>query len=96
MAIHSELVPQKRALLETLADVLASLCEQQISSQARLASRCNLDMKNAAKYIDFLLSAQFAIINSNAELEITDKGREFLEEYKKLIDKLKEKEGSIK
>jgi predicted transcriptional regulator len=89
MALGSDVIQKKRALFETISDLLDTLCEQHSWRHTSLAYRCRLDTRTSAKYVNFLLNAQLAItVDPDRKLQITDKGREFLDQYRKLIEML--------
>jgi predicted transcriptional regulator len=95
VAIRSDLIHEKRVLFDIIAELLVALCEQQLWTPTRLAYRCKLDSRTSTKYVNYLLEVQFAVrINGNTQLQVTDKGREFLNEYKKLI-KMLQQESSL-
>lgn len=95
MAVRSDVIQQKRVLFDIIADLLDALCEQQVWTPTRLAYRCKLDSRTSTKYVNYLLELRFAVrVNGNTQLQMTDKGREFLHEYMKLI-KMLEQESSL-
>jgi predicted transcriptional regulator len=95
MAVRSDIIGQKRVLFDIIAELLAALREQQVWTPTRLAYRCKLDSRTSTKYVNYLLEVQFAVrINGKTQLQMTDRGREFLHEYMKLI-KMLQQESSL-
>jgi predicted transcriptional regulator len=95
MALRSDVIQEKRAVFDIIADLLEALCEQQVWTPTRLAYRCKLDSRTSTKYIEYILNAQLAVkINASTQLQITEKGRDFLLQYMNLI-KMLQQEGSL-
>jgi predicted transcriptional regulator len=73
----------KRAYFDIVANLLEPLLEEH-SGKTKLASRANLDTRATRRYLNLILQTNLIELNGNDTLRITPKGREFLEEYRKL------------
>ena len=72
----------KRTLLEILSSLLAVL-EDNPCKKTALTTKANLDSKASRRYIDYLL--QNGLISRDGDnFRITEEGRDFLKEYRKL------------
>jgi len=80
---ESALIPvrQKRNYLEIIYDILSSIPDEGIK-MTHLANRALLDYKIMVKYLKQLEREGHVTINS--KVYITEKGKIFLEEYKRL------------
>ena len=75
---------RKRGFLDIIASLLAIL-EEGAHNKTILASRANLATRSSTAYIDIIL--RFGLVAKDEHtnsFKLTDKGRRFLEEYKKL------------
>jgi predicted transcriptional regulator len=73
----------KRAYFDIVASLL-ELLQEEPSNKTKLASRANLDTRATHKYIELTLKTKLIHLDGSNELRITTKGKEFLEEYRKL------------
>jgi predicted transcriptional regulator len=73
----------KRAYFDIVANLLEEVSEQP-SSKTNVASRANLDTRATQRYLDLILKTQLIKIDNENIIRITGKGKDFLEEYKKL------------
>lgn len=74
-------IRQKRTFLDIVNDILSSIPQSGIKP-THLANKAMLDYKILLKYLKQLEKEGHIAING--KIYITDKGKEFLEEYKKL------------
>ncbi|MGH9922131.1 MAG: winged helix-turn-helix domain-containing protein [Nitrososphaerales archaeon] len=75
---------RKRGFFDIIASLLQIL-EEGACNKTALASRANLATRSSTSYVDILL--QFNLVSkdeSRKAFKLTEKGRMFLEEYKKL------------
>ena len=80
----SKLAQLKRAYFDIIADVLEAL-EQEACNKTKLASKSNLDTRASGRYI--LLLLRLGLVRrelSDNSINLTEKGRNFLEHYVKL------------
>ncbi len=73
----------KRGFLEIMSTMLGVL-EEQSSKKTSLASRANLSTRASNRYVDSLVRFNFAVESNEYGLCITEKGRAFSNEYRKL------------
>lgn len=73
----------KRAYFDIVANLLEALLEEP-ANKTNLASRANLDTRATHRYLELIIKTRLIQMNDQNELRITTKGKEFLEEYKKL------------
>jgi len=74
----------KRGLFDIVASLLEVL-EAGDCNKTTLASRANLATRSSRRYINMILRFNFVVkVESMNFFKITDKGRRFLEEYRKL------------
>jgi len=73
----------KRAYFDIVASLLEALSEEP-AHKTNLASRANLDTRATNRYLTLILQTNLVAIDGNSEIRITPKGKDFLEEYKKL------------
>ena len=66
-----------------MASLLEALSEEP-SHKTNLASRANLDTRATNRYLTLILQTNLVTIDADSEIRITPKGKDFLEEYKKL------------
>jgi predicted transcriptional regulator len=81
---------ERRASYDICAALLRILLEDSGISQTRLALETNLDTRGIARYMDMLIrnhlvSRQEVASNNRPFIQITDKGRLFLEQYNHLM-----------
>ena len=74
----------KRGIFDVMASLLEVL-EDGPCNKTRMASRANLATRSSTRYINFVLRFNLVSKNDSNYFTITDKGRMFLEEYKKLM-----------
>jgi predicted transcriptional regulator len=79
----SGLAQLKRAYFDIVANVLEALANEP-TNKTNLASRANLDTRAIHRYLELLLKTKLIQMDHENELRITIKGKEFLEEYRKL------------
>ena len=76
-------VSAKRSMLDIVWDILSSIPEEGIR-KTPLANKAMVDFKVMDKYLKLLISEGFVkTSNTNGKIHITDKGKRFLEEYKR-------------
>jgi len=73
----------KRAYFDIVANLLEALVEEP-ANKTNLASRANLDTRATHRYLELILKTKLIQLNGESELRITTKGKEFLDEYRKL------------
>jgi predicted transcriptional regulator len=73
----------KRAYFDIVASLLEALSEES-SNKTNLASRANLDTRATNRYLNLILKTKLVIMDGDNALRITPKGKDFLEEYRKL------------
>jgi predicted transcriptional regulator len=73
----------KRAYFDIVASLLEALSEEP-SHKTNLASRANLDTRATNRYLTLILQTNLVAMDEDSEIRITPKGKNFLEEYKKL------------
>ncbi len=75
---------RKRGIFDVIASLLEIL-EEGRCNKTTLSTRANLDTRSSKRYIDMLLKFNLVLNqNSHNSFKITDKGKDFLEEYKAL------------
>jgi predicted transcriptional regulator len=78
------LLDRKRGLFDIVANLLEVL-ESGGCSKTTLASKANLATRSSTRYIAMILGFEMVIREESTNLfKITDKGRRFLDEYRKL------------
>jgi len=80
----------RRDKMKIYGDLLAAISEEAKSQKivlTRVQVRINVPYDRLKAYISELTELQ--LIRSDASLEITDKGRKYLKEYKRIIDFMK-------
>jgi predicted transcriptional regulator len=80
------ILQEKRASYDILAGLLHVLSTEPEINQTRLAQRSHLDTRMTAKYLKLLLdnllvNKEYRRINNRPIVQITQKGRGFLEQY---------------
>jgi predicted transcriptional regulator len=73
----------KRAYFDIVANLLEALSEEP-ANKTKLASRANLDTRATQRYLSLILKTKLIDVDSANLLRITPKGKEFLEDYRKL------------
>lgn len=73
----------KRAYFDIVANILEALSDGP-SNKTNLASKANLDTRATHRYVDLILRTKLIYLDKENEIRITPKGKEFLEEYRKL------------
>lgn len=73
----------KRAYFDIVANLLEALSDEP-SNKTNLASRANLDTRATHRYLDLILKTKLVYMDGENEIRITSKGKEFLDEYRKL------------
>ena len=73
----------KRAYFDIVANLLEALSEEP-ANKTRLASKSNLDTRATHRYLSLILKTKLITVDPDNTLRITAKGKDFLEEYKKL------------
>ena len=75
---------RKRGLFAIVASMLEVL-ESGACGKTTVASKANLSTRSANKYINFVIKVNLVVRDESANfLKTTEKGRKFLEEYRKL------------
>ncbi|MEM3157732.1 MAG: winged helix-turn-helix domain-containing protein [Nitrososphaerales archaeon] len=75
---------QKRGVFDIVGNLLEHL-EAGAYAKTALASKANLSTRSSSKYISLILRVKLAVRDESTNLyKLTDKGRKFLEEYRKL------------
>ena len=75
---------RKRGIFDVVASILEVL-EGGACNKTTLASRANLATRSSKRYINMILRFDLATKDeSTNSFRVTDKGRQFLEEYKKI------------
>ncbi len=80
----------RRDKMKIYGDLLAAISEEAKNQKivlTRVQVRINVPYDRLKAYISELTELQ--LIRSDASLEITDKGRKYLKEYKRIIDFMK-------
>jgi predicted transcriptional regulator len=74
----------KRTIFDVIADILAILDENNCNKTV-LAGRANLDSRSSTNYINMLSRSNLITrdVSSNC-FKITERGRDYLEQYRKL------------
>lgn len=67
--------------------MLSILSEQRCSSTA-LATKCNMDTKSLTEMLSMVLKCEL-VAQSGNHIQITDKGKSFLDEYEVLAEMLR-------
>ena len=73
----------KRAYFDIVANLLEAVSEEP-ANKTKLASKANLDTCATQRYLSLILKTKLIDVDSAHTLRITAKGKEFLEEYRKL------------
>jgi predicted transcriptional regulator len=73
----------KRAYFDIVANLLEALSDEP-SNKTNLASKANLDTRATHRYLNLILKTKLIYMDDANELRITSKGKDFLEEYRKL------------
>jgi predicted transcriptional regulator len=73
----------KRAYFDIVANLLEAVSDRP-SSKTNLSSRANLDTRATHRYLDLILKTKLITADETNMLRITPKGKDFLDEYKKL------------
>lgn len=73
----------KRAYFDIVANLLDVLSVEP-SNKTNLASKANLDTRATNRYLNLILKTKLVHVDENNELRITTKGKDFLQEYRKL------------
>lgn len=73
----------KRAYFDIVANLLEALSDEP-SNKTNLASKANLDTRATHRYLNLILKTKLIDMDDANELRITSKGKDFLEEYRKL------------
>jgi predicted transcriptional regulator len=73
----------KRAYFDIVANLLEALTEEP-ANKTKLASRANLDTRATQRYLSLILKTKLIDVDSTNLLRITPKGKEFLQDYRKL------------
>ena len=73
----------KRAYFDIVANLLEALLEEP-SNKTNLASRANLDTRATQRYLNLILKTELVTLEGSTMIRITSKGKDFLEEYRKL------------
>jgi predicted transcriptional regulator len=82
-------MPKKRERLEVIHDILSVMKGTEGIGPTRLLFASNLSPQMFKEYIAELLDKDFIIFKDNKIYCLTEKGYEFLEKYKVLIDVIK-------
>ena len=77
----------KRGFLEIVTEILASLMQFELK-KISISNKCNLDSRTCTKYLAVMQSIKLVkkSENDHSIFEITKKGMDFHNEYKKLIE----------
>jgi len=85
--------PAKRDAITILADILRVLAPTESANKMFIVYKANLNFNRIRKYLELLIiTGHVEIIGSkhgNSSYRITDKGREFLAVYEKLLSSLR-------
>jgi predicted transcriptional regulator len=73
----------KRAYFDIVANLLDVLSEEPCT-KTKLASKANLDTRATHRYLDLISKTKLVAIDSSNAIRITSKGKDFLDEYRKL------------
>jgi len=73
----------KRAYFDIVANLLEAVSEEP-ANKTKLASKANLDTRATQRYLSLILKTKLIDVDNAHTLRITPKGKEFLEEYRKL------------
>jgi len=77
---------ERRGRLEIIADIL--LVAREGAKKTQIVYKANLNFKRVEKYLPYLGEKGF-IENTSGEYRTTEKGKEFLRDYKKMKEHLK-------
>lgn len=87
---HSSLAQIRRAYFDIVANLLEVLSEEPCA-KTKLASKANLDTRATHRYLTLLARSKLALVDESTNLlKITTKGKDFLDEYKRLLYFLEE------
>jgi predicted transcriptional regulator len=73
----------KRAYFDIVANLLEALLDEP-SNKTNLASRANLDTRATQRYLNLIMKTELVELDGPNMIRITTKGKDFLEEYRKL------------
>jgi len=75
----------RRAYFDIVANLLEVL-SQEPCAKTKLASKANLDTRATHRYLSLIQKSKLVSIDDNSNtLRITPKGKDFLDEYKRLL-----------
>ncbi|MGH9991584.1 MAG: winged helix-turn-helix domain-containing protein [Nitrososphaera sp.] len=75
----------RRAYFDIVANLLEVL-SQEPCAKTKLASKANLDTRATHRYLNLILKSKLVSVDDGTNaLRITAKGKDFLEEYKRLL-----------
>jgi predicted transcriptional regulator len=77
------LAQTKRACYDIVANLLEALSEEP-ANKTNLASRAKLDTRATHRYLDLISKTKLIDVDPRNTIRIASKGREYLEEYKRL------------
>lgn len=82
---NSRLAQIRRAYFDIVANLLEVL-SQEPCAKTKLASKANLDTRATHRYLDLIVRSKLASTGDGSSLlRITPKGKDFLDEYKRLL-----------
>lgn len=86
MVFIGTITRKRRSKLDIIVDILLLLHKHGKQSKTMIMRRANLNLKRVNKYISFLLSKNFILLNEGSpqKIMITRRGIKFVEEYNKL------------
>ena len=73
----------RRAYFDIVANVLQTLVDEPLT-KTKVSGRANLDTRGTHRYIKLLVKSQLISMGENNNLKITSKGKEYLDQYRKL------------
>lgn len=75
----------RRAYFDIVANLLEVL-SQEPCAKTKLASKANLDTRATHRYLNLIVRSKLAEIDNGSNvLRITSKGKDFLDEYRRLL-----------
>lgn len=86
------MVTERRSKLQIFYDVLSAIKEDSQNNEkisyTRIQFKCNTSYDKLLRYIDEMNAKQ--LLKSSSEIEITEKGEKFYQDYSKINELIKE------
>ena len=87
-----DMVKERRSKLQIFYDVLSAIKEESQNNEkisyTRIQFKCNTSYDKLLRYIDEMNAKQ--LLKSSSEIEITEKGEKFYQDYSRINELIKE------